>query len=100
MSEDGITPKNLRVDGGMTNNKWLMQFLSDILNINVEKPKITETTAMGAAMMAAFTDGKFSSIEELSKIWCLDESFHSTMTDNERNSLLEKWDYYVSKTLT
>ena len=100
MLEDGIAPQNLRVDGGMTDNKWLMQFLADILNINVEKPKITETTAMGAAMMAAFTDGKFSSIEELTKLWLPDKSFYPKMNDNERKILLEKWDYYVAKTIT
>ena len=100
MSEDGISPQNLRVDGGMTNNKWLMQFLADILKINVEKPKVTETTALGAAMMAAYTDGKFSSLEELSKLWSSDKTFNSKMNDSKRNSLLGKWDYYVSKTLT
>ncbi len=100
MSEDGISPQNLRVDGGMTNNNWLMQFLADILKINVEKPKVTETTALGAAMMAAYTDGKFSSLEELSKLWSSDKTFNSKMTDIKRNSLLGKWDYYVSKTLT
>jgi glycerol kinase len=100
MSEDGISPQNLRVDGGMTNNNWLMQFLANILKINVEKPKITETTALGAAMMAAYTDGKFSSLEELSKLWSSDKTFKSKMNDNDRNILLGKWDYYVSKTLT
>ena len=100
MLEDGIAPQNLRVDGGMTDNKWLMQFLADILNINVEKPKITETTGMGAAMMAAFTDGKFSSIEELTKLWLPDKSFNPKMNDNERKILLKKWDYYVAKTIT
>ena len=100
MSEDGISPQNLRVDGGMTNNNWLMQFLADILKITVEKPKVTETTALGAAMMAAYTDGKFSSLEELSKLWSSEKTFNVKMTDIKRNSLLEKWDYYVSKTLT
>ena len=100
MSEDGISPQNLRVDGGMTNNNWLMQFLANILKINVEKPKITETTALGAAMMAAYTDGKFSSLEELSKLWSSDKTFKSKMNDNDRDILLGKWDYYVSKTLT
>ena len=100
MSEDGISPQNLRVDGGMTNNNWLMQFLADILKISVEKPKVTETTALGAAMMAAYTDGKFSSLEELSKLWSSDKTFNSKMTSSKRNSLLGKWDYYISKTLT
>ena len=100
MSEDGILPENLKVDGGMTNNDWLMQFLANILNINVEKPKITETTAFGAAMMAAYTDGKYSSLEELSKLWIPDKTYNPRMDKNSRDSLLKKWDYFVSKTLS
>ena len=100
MSEDGILPENLKVDGGMTNNDWLMQFLANILNINVEKPKITETTAFGAAMMAAYTDGKYSSLEELSKLWIPDKTYNPKMDKNSRDSLLKKWDYFVSKTLS
>ena len=100
MSEDGISPKNLKVDGGMTNNDWLMQFLANILNINVERPRITETTAFGAAMMAAYTDGKYSSLEELSKLWKPDKTYKPKMDKNSRDSLLKKWDYYVSKTLS
>ena len=76
------------------------KILADILKINVEKPKVTETTALGAAMMAAYTDGKFSSLEELSKLWSSDKTFKSKMNDNDRSVLLGKWDYYVSKTLT
>ena len=100
MSEDGIDPSTLKVDGGMTENDWLMQFLADILNINVDKPKVTETTALGVAMMAAYSDGKYSSLDEISKIWMPDKSYTPNMDKNTRNNLLKKWDYYVSKTLT
>ena len=100
MSEDGITPSNLKVDGGMTGNDWLMQFLANILNIKVNRPKITETTALGAAMMAAYTDGKYSTLEELSQLWRSEKTYISDMNDDNRNNLLQKWDYYISKTLT
>jgi len=100
MSEDGITPSNLKVDGGMTGNDWLMQFLANILNIKVNRPKITETTALGAAMMAAYTDGKYSTLEELSQLWSSEKTYISDMNDDNRNNLLQKWDYYISKTLT
>ena len=100
MSEDGITPSNLKVDGGMTGNDWLMQFLANILNIKVNRPKITETTALGAAMMAAYTDGKYSTLEELSQLWSSEKTYVSEMNDDNRNNLLQKWDYYISKTLT
>ena len=84
----------------MTENDWLMQFLADILNINVDKPKVTETTALGVAMMAAYSDGKYSSLDEVSKLWMPDKSYTPSMDENIRNNLLKKWDYYVSKTLT
>ena len=100
MSEDGIVPSNLKVDGGMTGNDWLMQFLANILNITVNRPKITETTALGAAMMAAYTDGKYSTLEELSQLWSSEKTYISDMNDDNRNNLLQKWDYYISKTLT
>ena len=100
MSEDGISPQILRVDGGMTDNDWLMQFLSNILDISVEVPKITETTALGAAMMAMLTDGKYSTLEELSNLWGSNKSYIPKINKNERDNLLKNWDYYVSKTLT
>ena len=100
MSEDGISPQILRVDGGMTDNDWLMQFLSNILDISVELPKITETTALGAAMMAMLTDGKYSTLEELSNLWGSNKSYIPKINKNERDNLLKNWDYYVSKTLT
>ena len=100
MSEDGISPKMLRVDGGMTDNGWLMQFLSDILDISVEVPKITETTALGVAMMAALTDGKYSTLEEISNLWSSNKSYIPKIDKSERDNLLKNWDYYVNKTLT
>ena len=100
MSEDGISPKMLRVDGGMTDNSWLMQFLSNILDISVEVPKITETTALGVAMMAALTDGKYSTLEELSNLWSSNKSYIPKIDKSERDNLLKNWDYYVNKTLT
>ena len=100
MSEDGISPQILRVDGGMTDNDWLMQFLSNILDISVEVPNITETTALGAAMMAMLTDCKYSTLEELSNLWGSNKSYIPRINKNERDYLLKNWDYYVSKTLT
>ena len=100
MSEDGISPKMLRVDGGMTDNDWLMQFLSNILDISVEVPKITETTALGVAMMAALTDGKYSTLEELSNLWSSNKSYIPKKDKSETDNLLKNWDYYVNKTLT
>ena len=83
----------------MTDNSWLMQFLSNILDISVEVPKITETTALGVAMMAALTDGKYSTLEELSNLWSSNKSYIPKIDKSERDNLLKNWDYYVNKTL-
>ena len=100
MSADGIKPNLLRVDGGMTNNFWLMQYLSNILNIKVEKPKITETTALGTAMLSAFHYGEFTSLENISMAWELDQRFEPKMEISFRNNKIKQWKYYIGQTLT
>lgn len=68
--------KELRVDGGATNNNFLMQFQADILKTNVVRPAITETTAMGAAFLAGLAVGYWKDIEELKTLWKEDKTFH------------------------
>ena len=61
MNNDGLKPNVVKVDGGMVSNNWFSQFLSDILNIKVIRPKIKETTALGAAFVAGYYIGEFNS---------------------------------------
>ena len=98
MAQDGMSPTNIRVDGGMAANNWLMQFLSDIINISVERPLQLETTALGAAILAGVADGKFSSIEDTALSWNLDRHFNSNMAPSTRRNLTSGWYQAVMKT--
>ena len=98
MAQDGMRPTNIKVDGGMAANNWLMQFLSDIVDISVERPSQLETTALGSAMLAGLADGVFSSIENTASSWRLEKKFTSNMTPSNRRTLTENWSEAVMKT--
>ena len=99
MEKDGIKPNLLNVDGGMSENNWLMQFLANILNINVQRPKILETTALGASMLAALMDGHFSNLSDISNNWSLDRTFTPNIENKKRKELLYNWNLAVNKTI-
>jgi len=89
--DSGIALKTLRVDGGAVQNNFLMQFQSDILNVPVERPIISETTALGAAYLAGLAVGYWESQEEIAKQWAIDNKFEPGMSDCEREKLYEGW---------
>jgi len=92
MAADGTPkPRSLRVDGGMTRNNWLMQFLADMLDIPVERPVVTETTALGAAYLAGLKIGLFSSTDDIARHWRRDQLFEPTMKPAERDKLYAGW---------
>ncbi len=84
MAKDGVAPQRLRVDGGMARNDWFLQFMADILGVEVVRPKNTETTALGAAILAAVGAGEFASLEEAASIWKLDRKFEPDTTSQDR----------------
>ena len=90
-ADAGIEIKELRVDGGATVNNALMQFQSDVLHTTVVRPKVTETTALGAAYLAGLATGYWNSIDELQQQWQVDQKFESTMNDETRTALYEGW---------
>lgn len=90
-ADAGIRIAELRVDGGATVNNTLMQFQSDILQTTVARPKVTETTALGAAYLAGLAVGYWKNIEEIRKQWQLDRAFQSEMTAEKRERLLNGW---------
>jgi glycerol kinase len=94
----GIQLKGLRVDGGASANNLLMQFQADILGVSVERPKIIETTALGAAYLAGLAVGVWSP-SDLQAKWQLDEAFEPQMPDNERQKLYGGWQKAVSRTM-
>ncbi|MDX1328585.1 MAG: glycerol kinase GlpK, partial [Arenibacter sp.] len=79
-ADSGVSIKELRVDGGATVNKLMMQFQSDVLNTNTVRPKVIETTVMGAAYLAGLAVGYWKDLEEIQKIWQTDVNF--TPTEN------------------
>ncbi|MEG6533549.1 glycerol kinase GlpK [Caldibacillus thermoamylovorans] len=89
--DSGIALKTLRVDGGAVQNNFLMQFQSDILNVPVERPIVSETTALGAAYLAGLAVGYWGSQEEIAKQWVIDKKFEPGMSDFEREKLYEGW---------
>jgi glycerol kinase len=97
---DGLTPTRLRVDGGMVQNNWLCQFLADVLAIVVERPRQTETTALGAAYLAGLQVGIFDSLADITAHWQADKEFDPAMENNARNLLLADWHEAVIKVRT
>ena len=89
--------KELRVDGGPTKNKLLMQFQADILNRPVRRPVIRETTALGAAFLAGLAVGVWSDREAIKALWVCDQEFTPQMTDAQRQALLRDWHRAVGR---
>jgi glycerol kinase len=100
MKNDGLKPKIIKVDGGMVKNNWFSQFLSDVIDIKVLRPKVDETTALGAAFMAGLQIGVYKSLEDISNNWQVDRSFIPKMKSNERKKLINGWDKAIKKTLS
>ncbi len=91
--------KELRVDGGATINDRLMQFQCDILDTDVIRPRITETTALGAAYLAGLAVGFWDSIESIQEQWQVDKKFIPSMTDAQRHTLLTGWQRAVTASI-
>tara|TARA_B110000438_G_scaffold172086_1_gene164483 strand:- start:865 stop:2346 length:1482 start_codon:yes stop_codon:yes gene_type:complete len=100
MKHDGLRPRLVKVDGGMVMNNWFSQFLCDIIKVGVLRPKVQETTALGAAFMAGLQIGVYKSLSDISKKWSLDKKFIPKMKNKNRNALLKGWSKAISKTLT
>ena len=90
-SDAGISLKEMRVDGGASVNNLLMQFQADILDIPVLRPKVTETTALGAAYLAGLAIGFWENLDEINQKWKVDKTFEPNMEPSEREELLNKW---------
>jgi len=91
MEQDGIRPSSLRVDGGMAGNEWLMQFLADTLDMDVCRPKVLETTALGAAYLAGRQLNVYGNFEEFTRLWQAGGEFEPRITNSEREGLLSGW---------
>ena len=99
MKHDGLRPRLVKVDGGMVMNNWFSQFLSNVVNVGVLRPKVQETTALGAAFMAGLQIGVYKSLKDISKNWSLDRKFSPKMKNKNRSILIEGWSKAVKRTL-
>ncbi|MBB6448187.1 glycerol kinase [Geomicrobium halophilum] len=95
----GIPSKKLRVDGGAVENRFLMQFQSDLLHAPVERPMVNETTALGAAYLAGLAVGVWNHKEEIAEKWNVKQSFEPEMEEKERESLYNGWKKAVEATM-
>jgi glycerol kinase len=93
----GAPVSELRVDGGASVNSLLMQFQADLLGIPVVRPKVIETTALGAAYLAGLSCGMYSNLDELSAQWQVDRSFRPTMSRARAEELMAQWEHAVRK---
>jgi glycerol kinase len=87
---------SLRVDGGMVVNDWLMQFLSDMLDVPVARPEITETTALGIAFLAGLQLGWYRDLDQITELWKSQQVFHPRMPAAQVDSLYEGWLHAVN----
>ncbi|WP_313341771.1 glycerol kinase GlpK [Sedimentibacter sp.] len=97
--DSGINLTALRVDGGATANNFLMQFQSDILNVNIERPDVTETTALGAAYLAGLAVGLWKSKGEIVQNWSINRKFRPEMDEDIRKKLYGGWKKAVNRTM-
>ena len=98
MAKDAIAPTELRVDGGMAVNDWLMQFLADIVRVTVVRPQTVETTALGAALLAGLTTGVYESLDEIAALWRADARFEPQMDAARADALYAGWVEAVART--
>lgn len=100
MENDILTrPKEIRVDGGAIANNFLMQFQADISRCPVVRPKVLETTALGAAYLAGLAIGYWKDVDELKEQWCLDKVFNAEMNESVARAQLEEWHKAVGRSL-
>lgn len=98
-ADAGIAIRELRVDGGATANDLLMQFQSDMLNTQVVRPSITETTALGAAYLAGLAVGYWKDVEEIAALWQVDKTFQPIMQEEKRDQLTRGWKRAIAATI-
>ena len=99
MARDGVTPSALRVDGGMSANDWMCADLANILDIEVARPAVLETTALGAAYLAGLGAGLYDDLADVAETWKAERTFTPKMDAQTRESRLAGWDKYVQKLL-
>ena len=99
VASGGNEVAEMRVDGGACVNDLLMQFQADLLGIEVVRPAVTETTALGAAYLAGLASGVYKSIDELSELWRAERRFLPTLDRERADELMQRWEHAVRQTV-
>ena len=99
IDDTGVTPETLRVDGGLTANKFVCQFLADITRISIDVPMNTETTALGAAFLAGLSAGIYQDLDALKQTWQLRQKYTAKMEEQEAHQYYEQWRRYLAAVL-
>ena len=92
--------KTLRVDGGMSKNDWMLQFLANVTGVTVERSKVMETTGLGVAFLVSLQAGIINSLEDLDQLWDNDKIFEPNISTKKRQTLLENWALAIKSTQT
>ncbi|MEK5338450.1 glycerol kinase GlpK [Weizmannia sp. FSL W8-1119] len=98
-ADSGLPLKTLRADGGAVKNNFLMQFQSDMLGVPVERPVVSETTALGAAYLAGLAVGYWESREEIARQWKVERKFEPSLAEKEREALYGGWKKAIHATI-
>lgn len=100
INDSRTTIQKLRVDGGMVANNWLMQFLADILDLEVQRPACIEISALGAAYLAGLQIGMYQSLQEISQLWQMNQHFFPQMASKKREHLYQGWRRAVGRVMS
>jgi glycerol kinase len=100
MLEDGISLNSMKVDGGMVENQWMVQYLSDILNMSIECPSSKETTALGAAYLVGLQAGIYKSVDDIKKHMKISKKYSPKMSSKEREIYLDGWNSAVKRVMS
>ena len=96
--DSGTKFHNLKVDGGASNNNLLMQIQSNLLQANVIRPKVTETTALGVAFFAGLASGFWNSIDDIKGIWEIEKKFDPQILEKDK-MVISNWENRIKKVL-
>lgn len=100
LADSQTTVKTLRVDGGMTVNNWLLQFISDIVHLDIERPVCVETSALGVAYLAGLQIGMYQSLDEIAERWQSEARYTPHMASVQSEMLYKGWQYAIQKVLS
>ena len=96
----GAAARRVRIDGGMAANEWLCQFLADMLQLPVERPRNLETTALGAAFLAGLATGVWADLDAIAATWQRRDQFTPALSADRRDELVAGWRTAVARTLS